>query len=539
MKILLVNPAVPSDSGRDLYTVDLGAALFTFRTKAQIRLGIPPALPTLAALTPADHEVKIVDEEVENVAFDESWDLVGITSMTYKARRAYEIAREFRVHGIPVIMGGIHASVRPEEVAKHVDSVVIGEAEELWPKILEETEKGMLQKMYKAESLPDLKKSPIPRYDLVKRTNYVYTYLQTTRGCPFDCLFCTVTKFNGKKIRKKTPEQVIAEVDSFFRLNPEGLTFVRDRRDGKRKKLMDRVAFIDDNFAIDREHALEICRRLQRYQEEHQIILSWYTQLNYMVGFDGELLEAMEAANCRQVLIGFESLDPSSLKAMRKTMNIPQTYGEAIQNIQSHGIHVIFSVILGDEHTSTSTVAQIVEFVEKNGVFHVLPNILTPFPGTGLHEQMRKENRIRIEDPTCYNIRNVVYEPKTMSPLQLQQTYTMLCNRVFQYDKALDRGKKLLCNSDPLRFPLLYRLVIWLGVSITAIRLMLQKRLRPNILTRVLKTAPGTILIQGSISSLEVLCLSVDWDDFAYSETKRLPLSPAAMSGVQINNSIK
>lgn len=162
MKILLINPGNPVGSGRDLYTADLLTVLSRFKTNLKMAMGFPLALPTIAAVTSCKHSVKIIDEAVESIDFDEPCDLVGITAMTFKANRAYQIAREFRARRVPVILGGIHASVCPDEASRYADYVVVGEAEELWPKILEDFEKGKLQPRYTAERPPDISKIPPP-----------------------------------------------------------------------------------------------------------------------------------------------------------------------------------------------------------------------------------------------------------------------------------------------------------------------------------------------------------------------------------------
>jgi radical SAM superfamily enzyme YgiQ (UPF0313 family) len=237
MKIFLINPSCAAEEGRDLYTTDVAGALFTMQPLKKVTLGMPLALPTLAAHTPSHHEVKIIDEEIEEIDFDESVDLVGITAMSFKAKRAYEISFEFKKRGVTVVLGGIHASMCPDEALQYVDSVVIGEAEDIWEEVISDTENGKLKKTYKADGFPNLERSNIPRYDLVKNKSYVYTYLQTTRGCPYNCKFCTVTKQNGRKIRKKLPEQVIKELDILLKLRPKKEFIFRDRKEGRCKKI--------------------------------------------------------------------------------------------------------------------------------------------------------------------------------------------------------------------------------------------------------------------------------------------------------------
>ncbi len=522
MKILLVNPSCLAESGRDLYSAHILGPLFTAQPNTQMTLGIPLALPTIAAHTPSEHSVKIIDEEIEDIDFNEPADIVGLTAMTFKAKRAYEIAKEFRARGVKVIMGGIHASMCPDEVSEHVDCVVIGEAEDLWPQILADAASGRLKRQYRAEVFPDVRASHIPRYDLVKNHHYLYSYLQTTRGCPFDCIFCTVTKMNGRKLRKKSPEQVIAEVDALMKLNPRRQVNMIDRATGKRKRFVGTIAFIDDNFAIDRNHALTICAALQRYQDERGIVFAWYTQVNYTVGFDEELLKAMENANCQHLFIGFESLDPATLQFMKKNRNKPERYKEAIRNIHRHGIRVVFSTIIGDDNTSQESAEHLKSFIDRNHVFHVLLNILTPYPGTKLLEEMNRENRVLTYEPQLYNIRNVVFMPKGMTPAQLEDLYLSLCSYIFRHDAVYRRGKALLNLADRLYLPPFDRIAALLGLSYTCLSFALRRRLRWRIALRILLAAPQLFLSHGSLFAVELLVASADYDDFAYSEAKRL-----------------
>ncbi|MGO9612367.1 MAG: B12-binding domain-containing radical SAM protein [Dissulfurispiraceae bacterium] len=532
MKILLINPSCLAESGRDLYSAHLLGPFFTAQPNKRMALGIPLALPTLAALTPPEHTVRIIDEEIEDINFDEPADIVGITAMTFKAKRAYEIAYQFRNRGVPVVMGGIHATVCPEEVKQYVDSVVIGEAEDIWPKLLDDLSKdSWLKDFYRMETFPDLKGSQVPRYDLIKNRNYVYSYLQTTRGCPHNCEFCSVTRTSGHKLRKKLPEQVIAEVDALLALKPSRQFNAVDRVTGESKKFVGTIGFIDDNFAIDRNHALAICEALRRYQEDHGIAFIWYTQVNHMVGFDEELLTAMENSNCLHLFIGFETLDPQTLKSMKKKMNKPEAYGEAISNIHRHHMRVIFSTIIGDDNTSRESARQLQSFIEKNNVLHVLLNILTPYPGTALGERMEKEGRLLTKEPQMYNIRNIVFKHKRLSVIELEKIYLSLCNQMFSYDAVYHRGKQLLGTTDRLYLALLDRVLVLLGFVQTCFSFMLRGRVRWPIGLRLLISAPKQLLYHGSLYALELLVASVDYDDFAFSETARLSGSNQSNEG--------
>ncbi|HHT9105427.1 MAG TPA: B12-binding domain-containing radical SAM protein [Candidatus Wujingus californicus] len=521
MKIFLINPSCAAEEGRDLYTTDVAGALFTMQPLKKVTLGMPLALPTLAAHTPSHHEVKIIDEEIEEIDFDESVDLVGITAMSFKAKRAYEISFEFKKRGITVVLGGIHASMCPDEALQYVDSVVIGEAEDIWEAVISDTENGKLKKTYKADGFPNLERAKIPRYDLVKNKSYVYTYLQTTRGCPYNCKFCTVTKQNGRRIRKKLPEQVIKELDILLKLRPKKEFIFRDRKEGRCKKIVGNIAFIDDNFAIDRNHALAVCNALIKYQEDNDFIIAWYTQVNINIGLDEELLKAMAASNCFHVFVGIESIDPDILRKMNKQMNLPKRYAEAVGNIQKHGIRVIASTIIGEDGTTWESIKSLKSFLEENNILHVLVNILTPYPGTEIRDEFVKEERLLTRNPQKYNIRNVVFKPKGISKEQLEEMYVWLCRSVYDYSASYRRGKPLFKFDDRFSLPLYLRLPAVGGFLFTLIILILRGRIRLKPAAWSFYMIPYLMLFKGSFYAMELVTICLDYDDFAHREERR------------------
>ncbi len=503
MKILLVNPANPTNAFRGIYSAGIYSALCGFQGNKKMHFGLPLALPTLAAVTPPQHTVTIVDEMVQTIDFDGEWDLVGITSMTFKAPRAYEIAAEFKQRGIIVIMGGIHASVRPKEVSQHVDSVVVGEADDIWPKILEDVENKQLQPIYNVKTAPDISKAPPPRHDLASKNTYFFSFLQTTRGCPFSCNFCTVTQFNGRIIRKKSPEQVVQEMERI--INNRLIFPVIDTDDGKKKKMALPIFFVDDNFAIDRKHAIAVCRALIKFQNEKGIYLDWFTQVNYAVGLDDELLSFLSKAGCRHLYMGFESLSPASLKAMKKTMNSPEKYAAAIQNAKRYGFKVVFSTILGSEFDDIDCGNILADFIEEEKVFYVSPNIMTPLPGTKSGDELEQDGRIVVKDFGQYNSRNAVFQPRLMTPFQLQSVYVSFCLRLFTFDKMIKRATELIKQPQRYKFPILIRLIIWILFTKSAVQLTLRKKIKLRVFLKLLLISPRFILLNGSLSSMSLL----------------------------------
>ncbi|MGR3318548.1 MAG: B12-binding domain-containing radical SAM protein [Candidatus Anammoxibacter sp.] len=528
MKILLIHPRDLIQQGPYQHASIVRATLYLPSFFAKGYFGLPLALPTLAALTPPQHTVKIIDEVVERINFDEKCDLVGITAMTLKAPRAYEIALEFKKRGVPVVMGGIHASMCSEEASKYVDCVVSGEAEELWPKVLEDFEQGKMQSYYKAEKHSDMSKIPPPRHDLTPYKKYFAFFLQTTRGCPFACKFCTVTKFNGRKLRRKSPSQVIKEIESVLKLRSTPLYIIDKDNANKQTKFTISLFFVDDNFAINRQHALDICAALKKFQDEKNIFINWFTQTSYEVGFDDELLDAMKSSGCRNLFIGFESLNPDALNAMNKSRNASVNYGALIKNIKRHGLEIYFSTIVGGDFDNIETFKELANFVEENNIFYFFPNILTPYPGTELRHEMENSKNILIFDHEYYNVRNAVFKTKLMSPFELQKAYTDLCTRLFNFDKLLERGMK------SLKYPQRYYLVPWIRpfvcllFSAGAMLFLFQRKITTKTFLKLLLAAPRLIIRDGSLLALDIFACSIEYSLFARNEAQYLSKSPAA-----------
>jgi len=534
MRILLINPGQLPDAGEDQFAGRMDSMFLRGRPFSETYFGIPLALPTLAGVTPAPHEVRILDEMVEPIDFDQPCDLVGLSAMTCKATRAYQIASEFRRRGVRVVIGGIHASMCPDEAARHVDAVVVGEAEELWPGLLADAERGRLAPRYVADAFPDVKTLPPPRHDLTPYTRYFSYFLQTTRGCPRSCSFCTVTKMNGRRLRRKTPQQVVDEVARAITLpNPWRPTIVdRERGDRKRKVAGGAIFFVDDNFAIDREHALAVCRALTAYQDEHDLHLNWFTQSDLTAGFDDELLAAMKEAGCMNIFMGFESLHPEALAAMHKPVNLPDRYRECIDNVERHGIEVTMSVIVGTDSETASAGEDMARFARDNHVFYLFPNIMTPHPGTQLMSELEAEGRILRREPELYNIRNVVFRPKLMTAAELQALYANLCQDVLDMGRLLETAA--LKVKRPKRYYLTrpWRLLIWLAFSYFFVVLGLRRKLTFREVGKLLRYAPRLVLRNGSLNALGFVVNAVGFGTFSRNEARRLakPEQPGVAS---------
>ena len=407
MKIRLIDPALKARDQQQ-------------HTKKEIKSFWFPhlSLTMIAGLTPDEHDVQITDENVDEIDFEEEVDLVGITGMTIHAPRAYEIAKRFRKRGVPVVMGGIHASNLPQEASHHVDSVVIGEAETLWGKVLEDTRKGALKPFYKAKNLCSLKGIPQPRQDLLKKKAYMTTNcVQTTRGCPFDCSFCSVTQFFGQRYRFRPVEDVVEEVKKYS----GGF-----------------VAFVDDNIAGNFGHAKKLFNALK------PLNIKWGSQASLTMARDEELLALAAESGCIAMFVGIESLSQTNLSMLNKSINKVTEYSEAIKKFHDHGIMINGSFMFGLEHDDESVFEKTARFIEDNKIELVTYNILTPLPGTRFYQQMEKESRITDRDWTKYNSGNVVFKPKLMSAETLQNGYHWAAKRTYSYRSILKR----VCFTD-------------------------------------------------------------------------------------------
>jgi len=357
---------------------------------------VPPlGLGMLASLTPPDVEVSIIDENVTAVDFQKEADLVGITTLTLTAQRAYEIADAFRARGAKVVLGGIHPSFLPEEAGKHADSVVIGEAEDIWPGLLEDFKANRLQARYSRSERPSLLGLPVPRRDLFEEGAYIVSNtLQTTRGCPHCCSFCSVTSFFGHSYRSRPIEEVLKEIETF-----------KDRKF---------IAFVDDNIGGNPNRAKELFRALAPYKAK------WVAQASVTIAKDEELLRLAAASGCVDLLIGFESLSPANLATVSKKINDVDEYESVIRKIHSHGIAVHGFFIFGLDEDDEAVFKRTVAFAKKTRLESASFDFLTPYPGTAFRESLDKTGRILHSDWSRYGY-GPMFEPKLMSRQKLQE----------------------------------------------------------------------------------------------------------------------
>ena len=401
MKILLISP----ENKKSIYAY----------TKEDVKAFWFPklGLPTIAANTPPDVEVRIVDECVEDIDFNVDVDLVGISVMTYLAPRAYEIAARFRARGVKVVLGGIHVSMCPEEAKEHADSIVVGESEKTWPILVEDFRRGELKSLYEEKDLPKLENLPIPRRELFKPNSYWTTNcVQTSRGCPFACDFCTVTIFGGNQFRLRPIEQVIEEV---------------------RRLKKGFVVFVDDNIAGNKAYAKQLFKALIPLK------ISWGSQASLTMARDPELLDLAAKSGCTALFIGVESISEENLAAANKRFNKVDKYKEEFRRFHDYGILIQTGMIFGFDHDDESAFERTVEFLEENNIELAMFNILTPLPGTNLYKKMDAEGRIIDRDWSHYDGRHVVFKPKLMTPETLQEGFLWAYHKFFSYPSIIKR----------------------------------------------------------------------------------------------------
>ena len=373
------------------------------------------SLTTLAALTPKDIEVTIEDENVQEINFEEQIDLVAISIMTPLAKRGYGIADRFRARSVPVVMGGFHATWMPEEAGQHADAVVLGEAEQSWPRVVEDSQNRALQKFYRPDGRLDLKGLPIPRRDLLKKGAYFFTNtMQISRGCPFQCIFCSVTAFYGHTYRLRPLEEVQREVEILL----QGKNF---------------IFFVDDNIIGNLTYARELFSFLK------DLRVKWLSHASINIAENEDLLKEAAESGCYGLFIGFESLSQETLRSHHKASNQVERYGDLIQKIHDQGIGIEGSFIFGSDEEGPSVFCQVVDFCEETKIDAAVFAILTPYPGTRLYEQLTQEDRILSRDWDLYDMDHVVFRPQKMTVEQLQEGHDWANRRFYSYPSMLKR----------------------------------------------------------------------------------------------------
>ena len=380
------------------------------------------SLLTLGALTPERHEV--VYHEVRDIAELEELpgcDLAAISTYTAQVKDAYELAGRYRRQGTPTVIGGLHATVLPDEASQHFDAVVVGEGEPSWPLLLQDLESGSLQQIYHATEEFDLAEAPVPRFELLDPKRYNRLTVQTQRGCPWRCDFCAASILLTPRYKVKPVHKVVAEIRAIKAIWPDAF-----------------IEFADDNTFANKHHARRLMEAIAAEGVE------WFTETDVSVAEDPELLDLMREAGCGEILIGFESpryegLDGIELKRNWKALQA-DVYHKAIERIQSHGIAVNACFVLGLDGDGPEIFDAIEQFVEETTPFDVQITVMTAFPGTPLYARLRDEGRLLEADAweKC-TLFDVNITPLRMSAQELRDGLINLAVRLYSHEPTQRR----------------------------------------------------------------------------------------------------
>ncbi|MBK1877618.1 B12-binding domain-containing radical SAM protein [Pelagicoccus mobilis] len=406
--------------------LEIGLTVPGFVERSKTIASLPSlGLLTLAALTPDHWEMEYIEvDELETCGREKllAFDLVAFSTFTARAFDAYALSGYLRSNGVKTVIGGLHASLCPEECGEHFDSVVAGEGELVWPVLLEDFEKGAMRDFYKAERAYDLGQSPIPRFDLLEVERYNRLTVQTTRGCPWECEFCAASIRLGGGYRCKPVDKVMQEIEVLKSIWPHPF-----------------IEFADDNtFANKRYgHALMDAMRGCGFR--------WFTETDVSIASDPKLLTKMKRAGCAQVLIGFE--DPGDVSGLELKANWKSKqatrYLESIKRIQDHGITVNGCFVLGLDTHTPDVFERYWDFIRESNLFEVQLTFLTPFPGTPLYDRLAREGRlIHAEDWRRRTLFDICYQPKGMSVSQLRDGFIDLVSRVYDEEEVEQRRRR-------------------------------------------------------------------------------------------------
>jgi radical SAM superfamily enzyme YgiQ (UPF0313 family) len=401
------------------------------------------ALPVIAGLTPAEHDVTCIDENIEEIDFDSlhQYDIVGLTGMTVQRDRMTEILQELKARGIFTIVGGPWITVAENWFDGMVDVIFIGEAEDTWPRFLEEWRQGLHQYRYEQVEKTDMAKVPIPRYDLVKFKEYAMGCVQTSRGCPFQCEFCDIIVIFGRRPRIKTPEMVVSEIDA-------------------QHKLGVRVIFlVDDNFIGNKKVAKVILRAIIEWQHQHGFPLSFFTEASLDLAEDDELMRLMAEAGMVAVFIGIESPDEEALRETKKFQNV-RAGGlvERVRKVQEAGMEVYAGMIVGFDADDETVFERQYAFLKEARIVGAMAGMLSAIPKTPLYDRLLAEGRLdnaAADDPNIAT--NVI--PLKMSVETMRDGWLDLMIRLYEAENYFSRFNDLFIEG---KIPLADAKMAWL-----------------------------------------------------------------------------
>ena len=368
-----------------------------------------PLLTVASILEPFFDSIEYIDEEIESIDWNAHYDMVAMSFMTQQASRAFVLAERFREKGVYRIAGGMHPTNSPEETLRYFDTVFIGEGEVTLPQFMQDYLAQKPARIYKNTAEIHMDAVPLPRYDLLKMDQYKTVPVQISRGCPHNCEFCASTKIYGPKYRHKSVDRVLREIDAI-----------------KARKKNPHIYFTDDNMLVQKDFSINLLDALAEKK------IRWMTHTDIGVADQDEILKRLFRAGCRKLVIGLESIVPDSLRTveMWKYKHI-QRYGQEIQKIQSYGVGVWGTFIVGLDSDDTSVFQRVVDFTLENNLYGAMISVPTPFPGSALYKRLSQEGRILTTHWGSYTLWNVVVQPKNMSVQQLREGFRYTLSQIY------------------------------------------------------------------------------------------------------------
>lgn len=377
----------------------------------------PLSLAYIAAVTPSNWDVKIIDENFETFEYEPA-DLVGITGFTTNISRAYAIARQYRQRGVKVIMGGIHVSMVPDEALQFADTIVIGEVENIWHKVLSDFENNHMAQQYVGPRVDFENSSILPRRDLL-HPSYIWQSVQTSRGCPFNCSFCSVSKYMGREYRQRNVDAVLKELKSFDD---------------------EYVFFLDDNLVGYSRENKQQAKNLFRGMCEHNLNKKYWMQASINMADSEELVKLAAESGCMFVFIGFESISTEKLKQMNKGINLKtgvDNYRRVVDMFHKYGIAVLGAFVIGSDDESESYYKELGNFLLRSGIDIVQITLLTALPGTDLMAKMQKEGRLIFnnypKDWDKYRFSHMIHQPKGVTIDEIYTGNNYIKHRIYTF----------------------------------------------------------------------------------------------------------
>jgi radical SAM superfamily enzyme YgiQ (UPF0313 family) len=391
----------------------------------------PLPAAAIAGLTPKDVDIRFYDDRMEKIPFDEPTDAVAISLETYTAKRAYQIASEYRQRKVPVIVGGFHATLMPDEAERFAEVVVVGEAESVWSEVMDDLRHGTLKKRYAGAARPSLDMIQADRSIFRGKRYLPIGLVETGRGCRFPCEFCAIQTFFDRTHRTRPIDHIIAELKSLK--NKAKIFF-----------------FVDDNFAGNIPASKPLLAALAALK------IRWITQMSINAAHDEEFLALLANSGCKGVLIGFETLDPDNLRSMKKNFNTMRGgYVKALENLRRYNIRVYATFVFGYENDTPASFAKTVNFAIDQRFYIAAFNHLTPFPGTPLYQRLQQEGSLRFEAwwlDDAYRYNDVPFRPKRLQPEEMTRLCVESRKQFYSWGSIVKRGLARTNRSDAFMF---------------------------------------------------------------------------------------